>query len=452
MDLRNYLNLVESQNKLLHVTRQISPLFEMANFLKKTEGIVSVFENVEGHPNFKVVGNTVSSRDLVALALGVRKEEIVLKMADAMKNRISVSEVHASAPVHQRQLKSLLELPVLWSYPKDRGRYMTASAIIAKDPETGQQNISIHRLLVLSENELVGRIVERHLFNMYQKSGEELEIAIVNGLHPAILLGASTSTEYGIDELTIASALLGEPIPVTKGKTVDVRYPAHAEIVIEAVMTSEYVDEGPFVDIAGKYDIVRKQPLIKVKAIYTRENPYYQALLSAGEDHFILMGITQEPRILNSVKNAVPEVKGVYLTRGGSSWLHGVVSIKKRAEGDGKNAILAALAGHPSMKCVIVTDHDVDIFDPIAVEHAVAMRVDWSKDVIIVPWAKGSSLDPMRDPVTKTNTKIGIDATAPLGKLDEFQLAKLKDEESFDLRKYLNDEQIDFLRTQGIIE
>ena len=142
----------------------------------------------------------------------------------------------------------------------------------------------------------------------------------------------------------------------------DIEFPV-SDILISGKILFEMHDEGPFVDITGTYDTVRKQPLVRVEKIYTVDNPVFQALLPGGYEHYLLMGMPREPAIYRSVQQVVPVVQGVRLTEGGCSWLHGVVSIEKQKEGDGKNAILAAFAGHPSMKSVIIVDGDIDIYN-----------------------------------------------------------------------------------------
>jgi len=124
------------------------------------------------------------------------------------------------------------------------------------------------------------------------------------------------------------------------------------------------------------------------------------------------------------VKRVVPKVHGVRLTEGGAMWLHAVVSITKQHDGDGKNAILAALAGHPSLKHVVVVDEDIDIYDDREVEWAVATRFQADRDLVIIPNARGSSLDPS---ATRSLTaKWGIDATKPLDRKEEFERAALQ--------------------------
>jgi UbiD family decarboxylase len=134
----------------------------------------------------------------------------------------------------------------------------------------------------------------------------------------------------------------------------------------------------------------------------------------------LLQGLPQEPRIYKAVKNAVPTVENVVLTEGGCCWLHAVVSINKQTEGDGKNAIMAALSAHPSLKHCVAVDTDVNIFDAEDVEYAIATRVKGDRDIMIVPNVRGSSLDPVAES-DGTTTKIGVDATKSLKTIEKFE-------------------------------
>ena len=143
--------------------------------------------------------------------------------------------------------------------------------------------------------------------------------------------------------------------------------------------------------------------------------------LPSGFEHKLLQGMPQEPRIFNAVKNTVPTVANVVLTEGGCCWLHAAVSVKKQTEGDGKNIIMAALAAHPSLKHVVVVDEDVNIFDPQDIEYAIATRVKGDDDIIIVPKARGSSLDPKASEIDGTTTKVGVDATKSILEPEKFE-------------------------------
>ena len=142
-----------------------------------------------------------------------------------------------------------------------------------------------------------------------------------------------------------------------------------------------------------------------------RRECIFQALLPSGSEHRLLMGFAREAKIWDAVKNVAPNVTAVNLTAGGCGWLHAAISIEKQIEGDSKNVILAAFAAHPSLKHVVVVDSDVNIYDPVEVEWAIATRFQGDKGLIVLPHMPGSTLDPSGDQETGMTTKIGIDAT-----------------------------------------
>ncbi|KYH40932.1 MAG: hypothetical protein AYL33_005090, partial [Candidatus Bathyarchaeota archaeon B63] len=155
-------------------------------------------------------------------------------------------------------------------------------------------------------------------------------------------------------------------------------------------------------------------PVVEILNVMHRRGYIYQALLPGGPEHRLLMGLPREAAIYEAVSRALPSVKAVNLSIGGCGWLHAVISIEKQTEGDGKTALLAAFAAHPSLKHAIVVDSDIDIFNPEEVEWAVALRFQASNDLIIIPDARGSTLDPSADQETGLTSKMGIDATRPL--------------------------------------
>jgi UbiD family decarboxylase len=292
------------------------------------------------------------------------------------------------------------------------------------------QNASVHRLLVLDRERLAIRIVPRHLYALHQEAkrqGRDLQVAIVIGSHPAVMVAANAGPKFGVDELGVANSLLGGGLKVVRCRHVDVKVPAESEIVLEGLIKKdEVVDEGPFVDLTGTYDIVRKQPVVEVLGMSMRRDPIYQAILPGGSEHKLLMGLPKEARMFEAITRAVPEVKGVRLTLGGSCWFHAVVSIRKQAEGDGKNALMAAFGSNPSVKHVVVVDEDINIDDTNEVEWALATRFQGDEGMIRIKRARGSSLDPSSDQEKMLTTKIGFDATIPWNKpREKFARAKM---------------------------
>jgi UbiD family decarboxylase len=245
-------------------------------------------------------------------------------------------------------------------------------------------------------------------------------------MNPATLLATTTSIPITADEMEVANSFHGGGIKLVKCENSNLEVP-NAEIIFEGkLLASKRAKEGPFVDLTDTYDVVRNEPVIKLDKMHLKDNPMYHAIFPAGFEHKLLQGLPQEPRIYKAVQNTVPTVQNVVLTEGGCCWLHAAVSIQKQTTGDGKNVIMAALAAHPSLKHVLVVDEDVNIFDPEDLEYAMATRVKGDDDILIVPGARGSSLDPTAMP-DGTTTKVGVDATKPLDKKEKFERVSLSE-------------------------
>ena len=227
------------------------------------------------------------------------------------------------------------------------------------------------------------------------------------------MVAASLGPSPGVDEFSIANAL--DKTPFVKCVTKNLEVPAETEFVFEGRLTRDLDREGPFVDLTETRDFERQEPVFIVDHITHRKNAMYQALIPGRLEHKTLMGMPKEPTIYNEVSKVV-DCKNVLVTMGGGSWLHGIVQIDKKNSDDPKKAIEAAFNGHKSMKHVIIIEEDVDIYNPNAIEWAIATRFQGNKDLVIKQNQPGSSLDPSakHEPGKKTlTTKVGVDATIP---------------------------------------
>lgn len=432
MGLRGFLEAREDKNVL---KEEVSPDYEIPALIAQDEGSPTVFENVDGYPNCKVISNLVSTRDMIAGALDTQKENIIEKINRSLD---SPTEPETSAPEFKRvenghNIREHIPVPLF--YRKKERRYFASSIFIAKDPETGVQNSSFHRMMYRGENKFVMRLVKRHLYDIYDRSDGPLDVAVVTGVHPAVEIAAATSYSPDLDELELANTYMGGDLKVADIN--GLKIPRNAEIVMFGEIKEKNVKEGPFVDLSKTWDIERKQPAVEIKELWMRENPRVRVILPGKREHSHLMGVPQEPRIYRIVENAVPTVRNVVLTPGGCSWLHSVVQIGKRNEGDAKNAGMAALAAHPSMKKVTVVDGDVDPSDPEDVEWATATRMQPDRDIVKIKRAKGSSLDPSQDYENKLMTKWIVDATVPFDKdPEDFERAELPMKDEIDLEEY----------------
>ncbi|WP_458456281.1 UbiD family decarboxylase [Methanobrevibacter sp.] len=409
-----------NDENLIEINDELSSEFEVAKVLRQYPKDTIIINNVKGF-DMPVISGICNTRDKIAKSINCEVSEITEKIIEAMENPIKVDKFTDFSEYDTFDI-DLDKIPILTHYKRDGGAYITAGVVFARDPETGIQNASIHRMMVLDNKRLVIRIVPRNLYTYFQnaqKKGEDLEIAIAIGMDPAILLASTTSIPIDYNEMEVANAFKDGALELIKCGELEV---PQADIILEGkISVSETVAEGPFVDLTDTYDIIRDQPIINLSKMHIKkDNPAYHAIIPAGFEHKLLQGLPQEPRIFKSVKNAVPTVENVVLTEGGCCWLHSVISINKQTEGDGKNAIMAALSAHPSLKHCVVVDTDVNVFDAEDVEYAISTRVKGDRDIMIVPNVRGSSLDPVAES-DGTTTKIGVDATKSLKTLEKFE-------------------------------
>lgn len=416
MDLREFLAWSGGAGRLVTIARSVDPYLEMAGVIHALEGHAVLFSDT-ARPGWQVTSGICASRESFSWALGTGTKGIIPRLVEALENPID-PPLSDNPPCQEvvNRAPDLSELPILTHLAGDGGPYITAGISIVRDPDYGR-NASFHRLMRIGRRRFTARIVEgRGTDTAWRKavaSGQDLEIAICLGVPIHVLLCAAMSPAKGVDELAVAQALA--PTPLARCLTVGLEVPAHCEAVLEGRITRRLADEGPFIDLTETWDIVRQQPVIEIDCITHRRDPIYHALLPGGLEHKLLMGLPREPTITQAVAE-VADCRAVCITPGGMSWLHAVVQIAKHGPDDGRLAIEAAFRGHGSLKHVVVVDEDVDPFDPVAVEWAIATRFQADRDLVVYNRQPASSLDPSAQarPGQKTlSAKMGLDATVP---------------------------------------
>jgi len=443
-DLRSFIKDLEKADDIIHVKEELSVKYEIPAVLKAFDnGKAVFFERAAGFP-FRIVGGICGTRERIYRALKINREEFYNRLQYALTNPRKAAKVE-DGPVKEVVEKPRLgDMPILTHFERDAGPYVTSAAVYAQDPEEGVENVSVHRLQVLNDNHLAIRIVPRQLYRLRQiareKGRKTLDVSISVGLHPAVLLAASAPARFGVSEFDVANELIEGELRLVRCEHIDAYAPADAELVLEGrILLDEEVLEGPFADLTSTYDVQRRQPVVEVLGVMRREDYIYQGLLPASSEHRLLMGMPQEVRIWEYVRNVVPAVKAINMTLGGCGWLHCVVSVEKFREGDGKNVLMAVFSANPSIKHAIVVDSDIDVYDMGEVEWAIATRFRGDEDLLVIPNTRVSSLDPAADQELELGCKVGVDATRPFSKpREKFEAARIPHSETVDmiLRRY----------------
>lgn len=418
---RTWLAYMQSKGRLAAIDKKVSLQYEAAAVAKKLDGRKAVyFTQAEEYP-IPIVSGICSTRQDFAEALETDQSGIIPKFIKAVASPLSCRSVHnGEAPVKENIIREQIDLmkllPIPVHHEKDSGHYITAGLFIVRDPVTRKQNVSIHRLQVSGPDKLGALLLPRHTLHLYkqaEEAGRPLECAIVIGVDPLTLLASQASTPFGVDELEIAGALRGEPLEVVRCETVDIDVPAYAEIVLEGkILPHVREPEGPFGEFPKYYGPRSDKEVVQITAITHRNHPIFYTIVPAGYEHLLLGGIPREASLFQTIRQTVPTVRAVHMSAGGTCRYHAVVSIKKRNEGEAKNAILAAFANSFDIKHVVVVDEEVDIFNMEEVEWAIATRFQAERDLVVVHGAQSSKLDPSTN--DGVGSKMGLDCTVPL--------------------------------------
>ncbi|NBS58218.1 MAG: UbiD family decarboxylase [Betaproteobacteria bacterium] len=434
---RSALRRMQAAGRINTYAHEADTEYQVAGIMKKLDGGPSIlFPRIKGHA-MPVLGNMLSCKENCEAAFGTDYMGIRQFVTRALGNPVPPVRV-AKAPVHENVLREFdlgKVLPILRHTEGDSGRFITAGIIVVQDPETGVYNASYHRLQVIGPQRTAIKLdFGRHLRAAYeraQKLGKPLPIAVCIGTDLAVHYTAATmgaQMPESADELAIAGALRGEPLPVVKGITQDLYYPAETEIVLEGVLLpNQTVREGPFGEFVGYLSPEGDAPIFEVTALCHRNNPVYFAINGVGRETIMLRKYVMEASLLKSLQAATPIVKDVEVTAGGLHRFHAVIQVKKtnpQQEGMQRNAILAAFGTLKDLDLIIAVDDDINIQDPNDVEYALAMRMEASKDLFIIPGAR------THEYVRKSNNgiraKVGIDATVPFEERERFARAPFR--------------------------
>lgn len=474
-DLRSALEYLESiPGQLAQTDVEVDPMGELSGVYRHVgaggtverptkEGPAMIFNRIKGHEGTRVAIGVLASRERVGMLLDCDPKRLGFLLKDSVANPVKpivienekakCQEIVYYADEEGFDIRKLVPAPT--NTPEDAGPYITLGMCYASNPETGESDVTIHRMCLQSKDEISiflqpGVRHIDHFRQIAEKKGEPLPVSISIGVDPAIEVASCfepPTTPLGFDELRIAGAIRKEPVELVNCLTIPERAIANAEYVIEGEIlpgvrvredqnsnTGKAMPEFP--GYCGPAN--PSLPVIKVKAVTTRKNPIMQTCIGPSEEHVSMAGIPTEASILAMVEKAMPgRLLNVYCASPGGGKYIAIMQFKKSVpsdEGRQRQAALLAFSAFAELKHVFLVDEDVDCFDIKDVMWAMTTRFQADTDLITIPGVQCHPLDPSNGPEYSGHIrsrgvacKAIFDCTVPFDQKHRFERAKFMD-------------------------
>ena len=424
--LRTFLAQLAVAEDIVRVGTLVNPRFEIAAHLALRDPGPAVMFTAVSDTSIPVVGNILGTLPRIALALGADIGDIQQRMIAAIAANDPLVLVDEAPSQEWSEPVDLTSLPIPTFFERERGPYITAGVIIAKDPITGQANASFARIAPLTATGgFIGIAPNHHLQKMAERSPDgRLEIAVVLGAHPVVQLAACLYLGLGDDELTHVQSMLGQPLRVVKAETVDLLVPADAELILEGVIDlRNTVYEGEVSEYHGMYEVYGPAASVEFTRMTGRTDPILQVILPGWHrEHAYLGAVSIAAGLRVAIAGSIPNVAEVAITEAGAGRLAAVISLRDPRPGQGKQAMMAAWGSLSMLKHITVVDTDIDVWDPVQVEWARITRSLIDRDLVIVRDARTDRSEPLE--TGGTVTKIGYDALInPTDRAEGFTIA-----------------------------
>lgn len=474
-DLRSALDLLnDMEGQLVETDVEVDPMGELSGVYRHVgaggtvqrptqEGPAMIFNNIKGHPDARVVIGLLASRQRVGYLLDCPPEKLGFLLKDSVNHPVKPVVVdHEKAPCQEVKyfadeegfdIRKLVPAPT--NTLEDAGPYITLGMCYASHPDTGESDVTIHRMCFQSKDEISIFLQPgaRHIGyfrEVAETKGEALPISISIGVDPAIEIAScfeAPTTPLGYDELQVAGAIRQSPVELVQCLTINEKAIAHAEYVIEGeILPYQRIREDvhsntgkampEFPGYCGPAN--PELPIIKVKAVTTRKHPIMQTCIGPSEEHVSMAGIPTEASILSMVEKAMPgKLLNVYCASSGGGKYIAVMQFKKSVpsdEGRQRQAALLAFSAFAELKHVFLVDEDVDPFDMKDVMWAMTTRFQADIDLITIPGVQCHPLDPSNQPEYSSHIRSSgvackaiFDCTVPFDQKARFERAKFMD-------------------------
>lgn len=457
--LNGFIEFLESQGRLVRVAEPVSTVLEMTEIqtrLLAGRGPAVLFEKpimADGRISpIPVLANLFGSVERTAWGLGcevsglralgqdlafLKQPQPPQGMREAMEKLPQLKAILAMKPAKVKKAPvqaqiftgdeiDLGMLPVVSCWPGEPAPLITWPLVITRPPgkdRTSSYNLGVYRMQVRDRASAIMRWLEHRggaqHHRQWAASGEDMPVAVAIGADPGTILAAVTPIPDNLSEYHYAGLLRKKKLDLVDAKTVPLRVPAEAEIILEGyVSASEMADEGPYGDHTGYYNSVERFPVFRLTAITMRKNPIYLSTFTGRPP--------DEPSVIAEALNEVfipllqqqfPEITDFWLPPEGCSYRIGVVAIKKKYPGHARRIMMGLwswLAQFSYTKFLIIVDDDINVRSWEEIMWAVSTRADASRDLMVVENTPIDYLD-FASPQSGLGGKLGIDATNKIG-------------------------------------
>jgi len=449
---------LEAEGRLVRVSAPVSPHLEMTEIqtrLLAEGGPAVLFENVVRADGSKydmpVLVNLFGTVERVAWGMDREPHQLrdvgetlaflkqpeppsgfkdalsmlpLLKTVMAMKPK-TVSNSPCQEIVLTGDQIDLSKLPIQGCWPGEPAPLITWPLVVTQGPHVDEDkrdsfNLGIYRMQVTGKNTTLMRWLRhrggaQHHQRWAAEKREPLPAAVVIGADPGTILAAVTPVPDTLSEYQFAGLLRGKKVELVDCKTVPLKVPAEAEIVLEGhVSLEEYGDEGPYGDHTGYYNSVEKFPVFTISAITMRKNPIYLSTFTGRPpDEPSVLGEALNEVFIPLLQQQFPEIVDFWLPPEGCSYRVAVVSIKKAYPGHARRVMMGVwsfLRQFIYTKFVIIVDDDINARDWKDVVWAMSTRMDPARDIMVVENTPIDYLD-FASPESGLGGKLGLDAT-----------------------------------------
>ena len=425
--LRTYLKDIKKET--IRIKKEVDPKTQLGDLVSQSDRPL-LFENLTGFPGWKICDLLVKTRATQAIALKTTPDQIIPELAKRIVKGPGKTRTVKSGPVKAKILKGkdadLNKIPFCLHSPQDGGLYIGSGMCVVKDPDTGAQNVAMHRIHIKGAQRMAVSMFSPHskrILQKYHDQGKAAPMAVVIGHHPCFEIATNYFGPHDTySEHQLAASLLEETVDMIPCETSEIDVPAHAEMVIEGTIEPRAVeDEGPFCEFHGIYSSpVAKKPAFDVTAITMREDALFRHLNATPyTDHQNLVALPCEALLFDQLKRKGINVVDVHIPAWGGLFVV-IIKMIPVVEEQVRDALMTALYS-PSLlfsKVVIAVDNDIDCTDAEDIIYSLGVRMNPQLDTLHIDRTVAlpydlSCPDLPAAPPLRVGGKIGIDATKP---------------------------------------